>query len=73
MEQVIAAIDAIWKVLAVGVLLGAGLPALFSLGVRWRAHGHRIAAWGAFIVVASAVLVGIGGIVAHGLGIDFIF
>lgn len=73
MEQLLAALDAIWKVLAVGVLLGAGLPAVFSLGVRWRAHGHRVAAWCAYLVVAGAVLVGIAGIVAHGLGIDFLF
>ncbi len=34
MTQTMAAIDAVWKVLAIGLLLGAGLPALFSLGVR---------------------------------------
>jgi len=27
-------LDSIWKVLAVGLLLGAGLPALFGLGLR---------------------------------------
>lgn len=73
MEQVVAALDAIWRVLAVGLLLGAGLPAVFSLGVRWQAHGHRLAAWLAFALVAAAVLVGIAGIVAHGLGIKFLF
>lgn len=73
MEQVLAAIDAIWRVLLVGVLLGAGLPAVFSLGVRWQAHGHRVAGWCAYALVAAAVLVGIAGIVAHGLGIDFLF
>ena len=31
--------DAAWKVLAVGLLLGAGLPALFALGIRSMAYG----------------------------------
>jgi hypothetical protein len=39
MNQVMAALDAAWKVLAVGLLLGAGLPTLFALGVRALAWG----------------------------------
>ncbi|MFZ1411220.1 MAG: hypothetical protein WAS07_07175 [Micropruina sp.] len=39
MNQVMAALDAGWKVLAVGLLLGAGLPTLFALGVRALAWG----------------------------------
>jgi len=39
MNQLIAALDAAWKVLMVGLLLGAGLPALFALGVRSLAWG----------------------------------
>lgn len=69
MDQLLAALDAIWKVLLVGLLLGAGLPALFSLGVRERAHGRRVLAGALFAVVAAAVLTGIAGIVAHGLGL----
>jgi hypothetical protein len=37
------ALQAAWKVLLVGLLLGAGLPALFALGVRslaWGAGGE---------------------------------
>lgn len=34
MSQTMAALDAVWRVLAVGLVLGSGLPALFSLGVR---------------------------------------
>jgi hypothetical protein len=30
----IKAMDALWQVLLVGLLLGVGLPALFALGVR---------------------------------------
>ncbi|GAA3286246.1 MULTISPECIES: hypothetical protein [Dactylosporangium] len=33
------ALQAAWKVLLVGLLLGAGLPALFALGVRSLAWG----------------------------------
>lgn len=78
MSQAMAALDAIWRVLAIGLLLGAGLPALFSLGVRQLALAtepganpalHRVLAWVAFGVVGAAVLLGIAGIVAHGLGV----
>lgn len=34
MEILTKAAAALWQVLAVGLLLGAGLPALFSLGMR---------------------------------------
>ena len=27
-------LDALWKIIVVGILLGAGLPALFSVGLR---------------------------------------
>lgn len=40
MNQLIAALDAAWKVLLVGVVLGAGLPTLFALGVRSLAVGE---------------------------------
>jgi hypothetical protein len=33
-EILTKALDALWQVLLVGVLLGVGLPALFALGVR---------------------------------------
>jgi hypothetical protein len=34
MEILAKALDALWQVLLVGLLLGVGLPALFALGVR---------------------------------------
>lgn len=67
--QVLAALDAIWKVLVVGLVLGAGLPALFSLGVRQQSEGHHARAGVAYAVVGGAVVLGIAGIVAHGLGV----
>lgn len=69
MEQLLAALDAIWKVTAVGLVLGAGLPALFSLGVRAQASGRVAWGYAAYAVVGLAVLTGIAGIVAHGLGV----
>jgi hypothetical protein len=33
------ALEGAWKVLLAGVLLGAGLPALFALGIRSLAYG----------------------------------
>lgn len=34
MDILTNAFGALWQVLAIGLLLGAGLPALFSLGIR---------------------------------------
>lgn len=42
MTQLWAALDAAWKILLIGGVLGAGLPTLFALGVRtmaWSAGG----------------------------------
>jgi hypothetical protein len=33
-EILTKSVEALWQVVAVGLLLGAGLPALFALGVR---------------------------------------
>lgn len=82
MTQVLAALDAAWKVLAVGLLLGAGLPFLFSLGIRQSAlarvpesagvhvHAtlHRALAVLLYCVVVLAILLGLAYIVAHGFG-----
>ena len=37
MSTIISSISPIWKVLLVGLVLGAGLPALFAFGVRGSA------------------------------------
>lgn len=42
MDQLWAALEATWRILLVGLLLGAGLPALFALGVRSLAWGSGI-------------------------------
>ena len=38
MNNVALAVDGAWKVLLASLLLGAGLPVIFALGVRARAH-----------------------------------
>ncbi len=87
MNQLLAALDAAWKVLAVGLLLGAGLPTLFSIGVRQLAlaqvpdsagvhvHAalHRTIAIVVFAVVVLAILLGLSYIVAHGFGYSVAF
>ena len=40
MHTISLALDAVWKVLLVGLILGAGLPALFAVGVRGLAIGN---------------------------------
>lgn len=87
MNQVFAALDAAWRVLAIGLVLGAGLPALFSIGIRQSAlarvpgsagvhvHSglHRTLAVLTFALVLAAVLLGLGYIVAHGFGYAITF
>lgn len=71
-----------WKVVLAGLVLGAGLPALFALGVRFSAGssggtadatarvggGYRIMSVLCFAVVALAVSLGILVVVASGFG-----
>ncbi|HEY3337677.1 MAG TPA: hypothetical protein VGK18_04175 [Propionicimonas sp.] len=43
MDQLLAALDGGWRVLLVGMLLGAGLPTMFAFGIRalaWGAGGE---------------------------------
>lgn len=72
MSIVLTALEPVWRVLAVGLLLGAGLPAVFSLGVRAMAGtggvdaeprpagpGAKVAAYLCFALVALAVVAGL--------------
>ncbi|MFD8707165.1 hypothetical protein ACFV1W_32025 [Kitasatospora sp. NPDC059648] len=74
-------LDALWKILVAGVLVGAGLPALFAVGVRAlnppaRADGAaatrpaagplgRLVAVACFAVVLAAIGWGVSVIVSH--------
>ncbi|GIM98137.1 hypothetical protein [Paractinoplanes toevensis] len=71
------ALDGAWRVLLAGLLLGAGLPVLFALGIRslaWADAGGvarpagRTLGYGLFAVVILGVLLGITFIVATGFG-----
>ena len=71
------ALDGAWRVLLAGLVLGAGLPVLFALGIRslaWSAAGGparpagRALGYGLFTVVVIGVLLGITFIVATGFG-----
>ena len=87
MNQLLAALDAGWRVLLVGLVLGAGLPTMFAFGIRalaWGSGGDaevhadgvvlkphalgRVVAYTMFSLVIVSVLLGVGYIVAHGLG-----
>ena len=46
LEIIIKALGALWQVALVGVVLGAGLPALFAVGVRALNSGGTITAGG---------------------------
>ena len=74
--------EAAWKVVVAGLLLGAGLPALFALGIRLSAEGagetgapvtrgrptYAVLGKACFAVVALAVALGITVVVASGFG-----
>jgi hypothetical protein len=84
MHNVTLAFEAAWKVLLVGLVLGAGLPALFAVGVRSMAHGQgadgaaavgpgarsasRLFGAACFVLVIAAVALGIAFIVVTGQG-----
>lgn len=71
------ALDAIWKVLLVSVILGAGLPAVFALAIRSLAGGRlvigRVVAGVLLLVVAYGVVSGLLFIIASGQGKDISF
>ena len=72
MSTIMNAISPVWKVLLVGLVLGAGLPALFSVGIRTSAGtvtpdggttapslaGRMVAAL-CFLIVALVVVAGL--------------
>ncbi len=77
-------IGSIWQVLAIALLVGAGLPAIFALGIRAMAAGAggsaevqtgqspnpaaRVLGILCFAVVIGAIVLGISIIVSSGLG-----
>lgn len=88
MHNVTFALEGAMRVLVVGILLGAGLPAVFALGIRALAYGQggdaevsherphpigKALAFLAFAVVIGGVLLGLTVIVASGFGMEVVF
>lgn len=88
MQQLIAALDAAWKILLLGLLVGAGMPTLVAFGIRSLAWAHadtkgtgvlrprvigRAVAYLLFTFVLLVVALGIGYIIAHGMGVKITF
>lgn len=72
MSTIVNAITPIWKVLVVGLVLGAGLPALFSVGIRTSsgtvsADGSTIAPSAAGRAAAVVCFVIVGLVVVAGI------
>lgn len=83
MNNIGLAFDGAWKVLVAGVLLGAGLQAIFALGIRALAYGAggdaevdheaghpigKVLAILCFALVVIGIALGITYIVATGFG-----
>lgn len=72
MSTIVSAISPIWKVLLVGLVLGAGLPALFSIGIRTSsgtvsADGSTIAPTSSGRAIAVVCFVVVGLVVVAGI------
>jgi hypothetical protein len=83
MNNVTLALDGAWKVLVTSLLLGAGLPIVFALGVRARAFAAggnaevergrprpagNVLAVACFVLVLLGIALGITIVVASGFG-----
>lgn len=88
MHNVTFALEGALKVLLTGLVLGAGLPAVFALGIRSLAYGvggdaevdhapphpvGRLLAILCFAVVLGGVALGIAIVVASGFGKEVVF
>ncbi len=83
MNNIVLALEGAGQVLLIGILLGAGLPMIFALGIRALSYGvggeadieahephllGKVLAGLCFAVVIAAVITGVGAIVASGFG-----
>ena len=69
MDILVTSFTALWQVAAVGLLLGAGLPALFALGVR-SLNSHRVLVTHGGEVTSQASVAGrVGAAVCFGITI----
>lgn len=83
MDNVGFALDGAWRVLLAGLVLGAGLPAVYAVGIRSLASGGRdvpgqaapsASPWGmvaaglCLVVVLIGVALGMTAIISSGFG-----
>lgn len=88
MNNVSLVLEGAIRVLVVGLIFGAGLPAIYALGIRARAYGQggeaelsharphpigTVLAYVAFGLVIAGVLLGLAVIVGTGLGMELEF
>lgn len=67
MDILVKSFSALWQVLAVGLVLGAGLPALFSLGMRSLDTGRVPAPAGAADVGTDGTVASTSGKIGAGI------
>lgn len=87
MNNLWLALEGAWHVLLAGLLLGAGLPAVFALGVWALSYGvganvdatdhtphpfAKVIAYFCFGIVLLAIAIGIATIVASGFGMELV-
>ena len=83
MNNLWLALEGAWQVLLVGLVLGAGLPTIFALGIRALSYGvgadvdatdhephpfAKVVAYFCFGIVVLAIALGIGTVIASGFG-----
>ncbi|AQP44214.1 hypothetical protein [Tessaracoccus flavus] len=88
MNTVWLALEGAGNVLLAGLVLGAGLPAIFAMGIRALSWGSgtmvntedhsphlvgRVVGYACFAIVVVAILLGVGVIVASGMGMRLSF
>lgn len=67
MDILLTSFEALWQVAAVGLLLGAGLPALFALGVRALNSDRVLLASGTEITSRASTAGKVGAVVCFGI------
>jgi len=55
--------EAIMQIIVAGLILGAGLPALFSLGVRLNAEGYGLVAHDGTVAQRNPMLIALGWVI----------
>jgi hypothetical protein len=67
MDILVKSFEALWQVVAVGLLLGVGLPAVFALGVRSLNSGRVLLADGPAIVSKASTAGKVGAALCFGV------